>query len=77
MIWYFRKDHELDYEAKRIIDEANSQKLDISVVTPDEVDLIVTRSDRRSIRVNSEPVALPKLVLPRTGSGTGYYALSV
>ena len=77
MIWYFRKDHELDYEANRIIEEANNQKLDIKVVTPDEVDLIVTRSDRRSIRVNSEPVALPKLVLPRTGSGTGYYALSV
>jgi len=47
------------------------------VVCPSEVDIIVTRSDRRSIRLNNEIVQLPKLVFARTGSGTGYQALSV
>jgi len=76
MIWYFRKDHELDWEAEQFFVAAQGL-LDVQVVCPSEVDIIVTRSDRRSIRLNNEPVQLPKLVFARTGSGSGYQALSV
>lgn len=77
MIWYLRKDHHLDYEAQRILEEASNANLNIKVVIPSEVDIIVTRSDRKSIRVDNSIVDLPKLILPRTGSGTTYYTLSV
>jgi len=76
MFWYFRKNHDLDYEANSFLRAAEGI-LDVVVVSPAEVDIIVTRSDRRSIRLNNEVVDLPKLVLSRTGSGTGYHALSV
>lgn len=76
MIWYFRKNHDLDYEADSFLRAAEGI-LDVVVVSPAEVDIIVTRSDRRSIRLTNEVVDLPKLVLSRTGSGTGYHALSV
>jgi gamma-F420-2:alpha-L-glutamate ligase len=77
MIWYFRKDKELDYECERIIEESKNLNIPIEIVSPNKIDIIVTRTDRRSIRVDGKILDLPKVVLPRTGSGTGYYALSV
>jgi RimK family alpha-L-glutamate ligase len=77
MIWYFRKDKKLDYECERILEEAKLLDIPIEIVVPDKVDIIVTRTDRRSVRVDGKVLTLPKVVLPRTGSGTGYYALSV
>lgn len=77
MVWYIRKNKDLDYEGKRIFEEAEKINLPIKVVVPSTVDIIVTRSDRKSIRVENETVSLPRLVLPRTGSGSTYYTLSV
>jgi RimK family alpha-L-glutamate ligase len=77
MIWYLKKRDIVDYESTRVLEEAEKLGLDIQIVLPHTVDIIVTRSDRRSIRVNNEVVNLPSLVLPRTGSGTTYYTKSV
>ena len=77
MIWYLRKDYKLDYEASRVIEEAKKEKVDIQVVSPEDFDIIVTREDRTSIRFQQEKIALPKLILSRTGSGTSYYTYSL
>lgn len=77
MIWYLRKDYELDYEAKRIIEEAELTHTAIKVVAPKDFDLVVTRDDRRSIYFKAGTVSLPSLVIPRTGSGTDSYTKSV
>lgn len=77
MIWYLRKDYELDYEAKRIIEEAELTHTAIKVVAPKDFDLVVTRDDRRSIYFQAGTVSLPSLVIPRTGSGTDSYTKSV
>ena len=65
------------YERKRFIEEADKQGVDLSVVFADEIDLIVSRDDRKSIQYQNSIVSLPDVLLARTGSGTGYFNLSV
>jgi RimK family alpha-L-glutamate ligase len=77
MIWYLTKNNKSDYELNRIFEEAALRDLEIKHVEVDNFDLIVTRNDRRSIILNNETVKLPSVVIPRTGSGTSYYAMSV
>lgn len=77
MLWYFRKDHNPDYECARVLEECANKNLDHRIITPSEIDIVVTRSDRKSISVDGKSVSMPKSVLARTGSGTGYQALSV
>ena len=65
------------YERNRFIEEADKYGIDFSLVFADEIDLIVSRDDRKSIRFRNDIVALPDSILARTGSGTGYFNLSV
>jgi RimK family alpha-L-glutamate ligase len=65
------------YERDRFIEEASIYGIDFTVVFADEIDLIVSRDDRKSIRYLNDIVSLPDSVLARTGSGTGYFNLSV
>ena len=65
------------YERERFIQESEKQGIDLSLVFADEIDLIVSRDDRKSIRYCNDIVSLPDVVLARTGSGTGYFNLSV
>ena len=65
------------YERERFIEEADKYGIDFSLVFADEIDLIVSRDDRKSIRYRNDIVPLPDVVLARTGSGTGYFNLSV
>ncbi|MBD1372533.1 RimK family alpha-L-glutamate ligase [Hazenella sp. IB182357] len=65
------------YEINCLLEEAEQQGIDLKVIEPSQVDLIVTREDRKSIYVDGEPVSLPDFVLPRMGAGTTYFALAV
>ena len=65
------------YERERFVEEADKYGIDFSLVFADEIDLIVSRDDRKSIRFRNDIVALPDSILARTGSGTGYFNQSV
>ena len=65
------------YERERFLEEGNKSDIDFSLVFADEIDLIVSRDDRKSIRYRNDIVSLPDCLLARTGSGTGYFNLSV
>ena len=65
------------YERERFIEEADKYGIDFNLVFADEIDLIVSRDDRKSIRYRNDIVSLPDTVLARTGSSTGYFNLSV
>jgi RimK family alpha-L-glutamate ligase len=62
------------YETDRLIEEGNG---DVALALHPEIDIIVSREDRRSIRYKNKVVDLPDVIIPRTGSGTGYFGLSV
>jgi len=65
------------YEELRFREEARILGIALEVVSPDEIDLIVTRGGRRSIRLRGKEVELPDALLARTGSGTSYFGLAI
>ena len=65
------------YERDRFLEEANASGIDFGIVYADELDLIVSKDDRKSIRYQNGIVSLPEVVLARTGSATGNFNLSV
>ncbi|MEO1002904.1 MAG: RimK family alpha-L-glutamate ligase [Cyanobacteria bacterium J06638_7] len=65
------------YEVTRLLEESRVLGIDLELVAPDEIDLIVTRGGRRSIRWRAQEVELPDAVLARTGSGTSYFSLAI
>ena len=65
------------YERERFLEEATRQSLDFTIVHADEIDLLVSKDDRKSITYLNDVVALPDVLLARTGSATGHFNLSV
>lgn len=65
------------YEIHRFIEVARTHGIEVKVLSPDQIDIIVTREDRKSILVDQVPTSLPDFLLPRMGAGTTYFALAV
>lgn len=61
----------------KILIEAKTQGITMKIFTPEQFDIIVTKDDRKSIRIDGEVQHLPDFILPRMGSGTTYFALAV
>ena len=73
----YKKDINESYETQRLVEEFEKQDIKIHVVNPQDVDILVDREDRKSIRVKGKSRQLPDFVIPRTGSGTTYYIKAV
>jgi len=69
-----KKQSTTNFETKRLLEEGNGN---FELVLHPDLDICVSREDRRSIRYKNKIVSLPDVVIPRTGSGTGYFGLSV
>jgi len=65
------------YEAHRLLDVAADMGIDVQLVKPEQLELIVTRDDRKSILLEGSPTPLPDFMLPRMGAGTTYFALAI
>lgn len=65
------------YEINRLLEVAGQLGIELTVVSPEQVDLVVTREGRKSILLDGHEVALPDFLLPRMGAGTTYFALAV
>jgi len=65
------------YELTRLREEARALSIRVEAVAPEEIDLIVSRGGRRSIRRCGIEVDLPDALLPRTGSSTDYFSLAI
>jgi gamma-F420-2:alpha-L-glutamate ligase len=64
------------YEMHRFLAAAERRGVDLDILRPAQLDLIVTRDDRKSIRLDGRVVALPDFVIPRLGAGATYFALA-
>jgi gamma-F420-2:alpha-L-glutamate ligase len=65
------------YEMHRFLDAAAARDIELDILRPEQLDLIVTRDDRKSIRLKGEVTPLPDFLLPRQGAATPYFALAV
>lgn len=66
-----------DYSVKRLLEAAKNKHIEIKIVTPEQFEMVVTRSDTKSILIDDKLEQLPDFVIPRMGSDTTYYAFSV
>ena len=67
----------LAYQDRRLHEEARVLGIELETISPDVIDLIVTRGGRRSVRRCGQEVDLPDGLLPRTGSQTDYFSLAI
>lgn len=65
------------YSIDRLFEEAEIQWITLKVFTPEQFDIIVTKDDKKSIRIDGEITQLPDFVIPRMWAGTTYFALAV
>lgn len=66
-----------DYSVIRLLDAAKAKNIDLRIVLPEQFELIVTRSDNKSILLDHKPHPLPDFVLPRIGATMSYFALAI
>src|SRR6056300_6755 len=71
-----KRSSETKYEIKRLL-EACNKKCTVDLIFHPTVDIIVSREGRRSIRVKNKQVDIPDVMIPRTGSGTGYFGFAI
>ena len=65
------------YEVHRLVEEGEALGIRMRVLAPEQVDLVVTREDSRSVLVDGSPTELPDFLLPRMGAATTYFGLAV
>jgi len=80
--WILYKDSENalrpeSYEILKLLEVGKKHGIEIKVLSPDQIDIIVTREDRKSILVDEVQTPLPDFIIPRMGAGTTYFALAV
>lgn len=68
---------ELNYSVNRLVEAGKKLGCEIKVVSPVQFELVITRSDRKSILIDGKSEPLPNFVLPRMGSETTYFGLAV
>lgn len=69
-----QKSRSTKYETDRLLEEGNGE---VELVLHPDIDILVGNEGRKSLRKKRKFVDLPDVVIPRTGSGTGYFGLSV
>ena len=66
-----------NYEMHRFLAAAKARGIDLTIVAPQQLDLIVTREDRKSIRLDGHITELPDFLIPRQGASTPYFSLAI
>jgi len=68
---------EKNYNILRLLEAGRNAGLELTIFTPEQFELIITKNDNRSVLINDKPHPLPDFILPRTGSGSKYFTLAV
>ncbi len=80
LILYARSEAELvdsDYSVKRLMSVARERGMDLKIVTPSQIELVVTKDDQKSLLIDDKITSVPDFILPRMGSDTTYHAHAV
>ncbi len=76
-IWILEKKTDFkSYTSNRFKEVAKKMNIDLKLIAPDDIDLIVTKEDKRSIIYKGNVINLPDFLIPRIGTIT-YYALAI
>lgn len=76
-IWILEKRDDFDsYTSLRFKEVAGRMNINLKLVAPEEIDLIVTKEDKKSIIYKGKVLQLPDFLIPRIGTIT-YYSLAI
>ena len=77
-IWILSKlEHLGSYETKRFRETAERTDIAVRVLDPRELEIVAGRKERGTILRRGRTVFLPDCLIPRTGAGTTYFAVSL
>ena len=68
---------EKDYTPPRLVEAATHKNIPIKIYGTDELDLLVTHADEKTIVLNDSRVTLPDFIIPRVGAGVSYFGLAL
>lgn len=77
--WIFQRVNpakSITYETEKLIFTAQQHNIQLSLHDPTELNLSVSRQNRKEIFLNNIPELIPDFLLPRMGATTGYFALA-
>lgn len=66
-----------DYSVRRLLEAGRKRNIDIKIVRPEQFEMVISSTGTKSILIDDKAEDIPDFVLPRIGSDTSYYALSV
>lgn len=79
-ILYMKKHDEItevDYGVLRLLEASKARGIELEVLSPSQFELVISRSDKKSILVDEQPTPLPDFLIPRLGSHSTYFSLAV
>lgn len=80
-ILYYKKRNNLDaqedYAVLRLLEAAEAKGINLELFAPEQLELIVSRSDEKSILVDGIAKPIPDFILPRLGSRSTYFTLAI
>ena len=75
--WIFTTQDNPSYETKRLIECFGIEGIECFAVHPNNVDIFISKDNRKSVLVGNEHTSIPDFVIPRVGSSTTYYQKAV
>jgi len=66
-----------DNGVNRLLSAAEEKNISLTVLRPEQLELIVSRDDRKSILLDGASTPIPDFIIPRMGSNTTYFALAI
>ncbi|MEA2016137.1 MAG: RimK family alpha-L-glutamate ligase [Actinomycetota bacterium] len=76
-IWILEKKTDFEsYTSARFKQAAKNMNIDLKLIAPEDIDLMVTKEDSKSIIYKGNVISLPDFLIPRIGT-ISYYALAI
>jgi gamma-F420-2:alpha-L-glutamate ligase len=76
-LWIIRNDGKKSHGVKRLVEEAKAAGITCTLLTPEQITVLVDRNDKKSIIVDGKSMDRPDVVLSRTGAATTYFNLAI
>ncbi len=67
---------EKDYTPPRLVEAAAKKNIQLKIYGSDQLDLLVSHPDEKTMILNNQRVTLPDFIIPRVGANVSYFALA-
>lgn len=77
-IWILAKKNKFEsYENKRFAKEARKRKIKLTLVSPEDIEILEPQQKKEKILYQNREIDFPDGIIPRMGSGTNYFGLAI